>query len=184
MIERSTEVLYWDVETGQYRYSPEAFDKYIQTYLEYIVASCQKLCKGSVSFSSYERSIMPEHIKETRRALKELLQPTLELSRLLHDTDRLPGIYTALRFRLLAIVNILEEQISRFLDLLHTYQVKCISSSEGEKWLRREIYSMFEKLSQYTLQLSERVQTARDDAKEQERKLLSLYENYPNWTGR
>lgn len=184
MIERSTEPLSWDVETGQYSYSLETFDEYVQMYLKSIVASCQKLYERSASFSFYERSIVPEHIKETRRSLKELLKPILELSKLLHDIDRLPAIYIPLRLRLLAIVNILEEQVCQFLELLHTYQTKCISSSEGEKWLHREIYSMFEKLSQYTLQLSERVQTVKDDAKEQERKLLSLCENYPNWTSR
>ncbi len=178
MKERSTEPLSWDMETGQYRYTLEAFDEHVQSYLKYISESCQRLYKGAAPFRSYERSIPPEQIKEVRHSLKELLMPTQEFSWLLHDTDHLPAIYTALRYRLLAVVNVLEEQISRFLDLLHTYQVAGTSSSEGEKWLRSEIYSMFEKLLHYTITLSERVKLVSDEAKKQERRLLSLYENY------
>lgn len=183
-IEPTTEPLSWNVETGQYRYSLEAFDECVQLDLEHIVTSCQKLCRKSASFRSYDQSIAPEHIKEVRHALKELMTPTLELSKLLHDTGRLPDIYMALRFHLLALVNPLEEQISRFVELLQAYQARCMSPSESDRWLRREIYGMFEKLSQCTLQLSERAQAVRKDAREQERELLSLYENYPNWTGR
>jgi hypothetical protein len=178
MTGRSTEPLFWDIETGQSRLTLEIFDEHVQSYLRYITESCQTLYLSAAPFSSYERSILPEQIKGVRRSLKKMLKPTQEFCWLLHDTDRLPVIYTALRYRLLAVVNIVEDQISRALDLLHTYQVGCTSPSEDEKWLRSEIYSMFEKLLQYTIALSERVKLVHDDAEKQESRLLSLYENY------
>lgn len=178
MTERSTEPLFWDIETWQSRLTLEAFDEHVQSYLIYITESCQTLYLAAAPFSSYEQSILPEQIKGVRRSLKELLKPTQEFSWLLHNTDRLPVIYTALRYRLLAVVNIVENQISRVLDLLHRYQVASISPSEEEKWLRSEIYSMFERLLQFTMTLSERVKLVHDEAEKQESRLLSLYENY------
>ena len=184
MAERSTEALFWDIETGRSRLTLEAFEEQVHSFLEYITELCQMLYLSAPPFSSDERSIPPGQIKEVRRSLKEMSKPVQELIWLLHDTDRLPVIYTALCYRLLAVVNIVQDQISRFLACLHTYQVAGISSSEGEKWLRSEIYSLFEQLVQYNNMLSERVKVVSDEAKEQERKLLSLYENYPNWKGR
>ena len=184
MTERSTEPLSWNVETGQYTYSIEAVDECVRDKTEHIVTSCQKLSGSSASFHSYDKSLVPEHIKEVRHSLKELKTPTLELSQFLHDTDRLPDIYKTLRYHLLAIVNPLNGQISRFQDLLQAYQARSMSSSGRDTWLRREMYGMFEKLSKNTIQLSERARIVREDAKEQERELLSLYENYPNWTRR
>ena len=184
MTERSTEPLSWDVETGQYRYSLEAVDECVQDKTERIVTSCQKLSGRSASFRSYDKSLVPEHIKEVRHDLKELKTPTLELSQFLHDTDHLPDIYQTLRYHLLAIVNPLNGQISRFQDLLQAYQARSMSSSGSDTWLRRDMYGMFEKLSKSAVTLSARAQAVREDAIKQERELLSLYENYPNWRGR
>ncbi len=74
----------------------------------------------------------------------------------------------------------IKDQIFRTLNLLHTYQVGCTSPSDGEKWLRSEIYSMFGfgSLLEYTTTLSERVKLVHEEAEKQERRLLSLYENY------
>lgn len=177
MTERSTEPLFWDIETGQSRLTLEALDEHVQSYLRYITESCQRLYLAAAPFNAYERSIPPEQIKGIRRSLKEMLKPTLELSRLLHDTDRLPFIYSALRYSLLAVVNIVEDQISRALDLLHTYQVECTSPSEDER-LRNEIHSMCERLLHFTMTLPERVKLIQDEAVKQESRLLSLYENY------
>ena len=178
MTERSTEPLFWDIETVQSRLTLEALDEHVQSYLRYITESCQRLYLAAAPFSVYEWSIPPEQIKGIRRSLKEMLKPTLELSRLLHDTDRLPFIYSALRYSLLAVVNIVEDQISRALNLLHTYKVGCTSPSEDEKWLRNEIHSMCERLLHFTMTLPERVKLIQDEAVKQESRLLSLYENY------
>jgi hypothetical protein len=178
MIQKSTKPQFWDVETRQSRLTLEEFDEHVQSYVRYITESCQTLYLSAAPFSSYERNILPVQIREVRHSLKEMLKPTQEFSWLIHDTDRLPIIYTGLRYRLLAILNIIEEQISRCLDLLHTYQISCISPSEGEKWLRSEIYNTFESLLQFTMTFSERVKLVRDEAEKQESKLLLLYENY------
>jgi hypothetical protein len=178
MTERLTEPLFWGVETGQCRLTHEALDEYLQSYLRYITESCQKLDHAATPFSTYERSIPPEQIKGVRHSLKEMLKPTIELNRLLHDTDHLPVIYTALSYSLLAVVNIIENQISRVLDLLYTYQVAGTSPSEDEKWLREEVHSMCERLLHFTMTLPERVKLIQDEAVKQESRLLSLYENY------
>lgn len=95
-----------------------------------------------------------------------------------HPTLQPESAVAAFRYNILAVVNIVEDQISRALDHLHTYQVGCISPSEDEKWLRNEIHSMCERLLHFTMTLPERVKLIQDEAVKQESRLLSLYENY------
>lgn len=178
MIEGSSGSLFWDIGAGHSRLTLEALDEHVKSYLKYMIESCQRLYIAATPFNTYERSISPEQIKRIRHSLKEMLTLTLELCKLLHDTERLPFIYSAFRYSLLAVVNIVEDQLSRSLDLLHTYQVRCTSTDGEEKRLRNEFQSMCERMLHFTMSLPERVKLIQVEAVKQESKLLSLYENY------
>lgn len=177
MAKTSTESMFWDAGNGrgsESRLSLEEFHENVQNYLMRIAEPQFSLKLASMLFNSEDYTILPIQCRKTMQSLEEMNQPVQELSRLLHESSRLPFIFTALSYRLLSIVNLIEDQTNRLLDLINSYRVICISPSQHEKHLRKEIDKSFERLLENTVALSTRVELLNNEAVEEERKLLSF----------
>lgn len=180
MVRAPIETIFSDSEAGLYseaRFSLEELREKIQNPLTFISELRLSLYRASLPFDTENRSILPRQCREAIKTLEEINEPIQELSKLLRDGDHLPIIFTALCYRLLSILNLLEEQVSKLLDLLNSYRSLSISQSHHARLLRKEIDNSFKRLLQHITALSEQVNLLDEEAEEQEARFLSLFEN-------
>ena len=163
-------------QSNKARLSLEEFCRQMQGYLANITELRPSLRLASMLFGTEDRTILPIQCRKAMHSLEEMDELVQEFSELLNVPERLPVIMIALRYSLLSILNLMDKQINRLLDLLNSYRVICISSSQHEKQLRKEIHRSFERLLQYNTTISEQVERLNDEAEDQEQRLLSLLE--------
>ncbi len=158
------------------RLSLADFNEEMQGYITSISESRSSLRLASMLFSIEDRTILPVQCRKALQSLEEVDEPVQEFSKLLREPERLPVIITALRFRPLSILNLMDNQINKLFDLTSSYLTMCISPSKHEKQLRKEIHRSFESLLHYNTIILDQVKRIGDEAEDQERRLLSLSE--------
>jgi hypothetical protein len=94
----------------------------------------------------------------------------------LNETEHLPIVFTALRYRPLLTLHRMQEQISTLIDSLENHLVACMAPSEQLLRQRKDIQEGFERLLQYISDMPQQVQFLVHEARFQEKKLIAVIE--------
>jgi hypothetical protein len=161
------------------RLSLSEFSTITQSHLTDLSKAQQSLQWVSFPFKE-EGAIRPVHCKIALESLDKASEHVRELFGLLYETSSLPVVMTALRYQLLLILHRVEEQMDKLVDLVNSYRLICITSSQHTLQQRKEIYSSFEKLLQYLTDISQEAKLLYDEGKFQERKITAKLEEQPS----
>lgn len=108
--------------------------------------------------------------------LEELNRYIQNFCTFLNETEHLPIIFTALRYRPLLTLHRMQEQISMLIDSLEDHLIACTTPSPHLLRQRKDIQESFERLLQYISDMPQQVQFLSHEARFQEKKLIAAIE--------
>jgi len=105
------------------------------------------------------RTIMPMQCREAIQTLGKVKQNTQHIHRLLDEPDRLPFIFTALRYRLLFQIHLIDERVQQLICFIESYRAVCTHTtlSFGSQQKRKQIYHILETLSDAIFDISQQI---------------------------
>lgn len=106
--------------------------------------------------------------------LEELNRYIQNFCRFLNETEHLPMVFTALRYRPLLTLHRMQDQISVLIDDLEDHLVSCTTPSQHLSLQRGKIQESFDKLLQYISDMPQQIQSVVDEARFQERRLIAV----------
>jgi hypothetical protein len=163
-------------QNGETRLSLEEFSTIVQSHLIRIDRIQHSLQSALIPLTIENCNVQPVQCEKAIKSLDEMNVPIRGFCTLLHQTQRLPIVFTALRYQLLFNLHRVEEQTNRLVNLIKSYRVICTSSSKYAQRLQREISASFEVLLLYIADISRQVIFLDDEAKFQERKIAAKLE--------
>jgi len=163
-------------QNGETRLSLEEFSAIVQSHLTRIAGAQHSLQSALIPLTIENCNVQPAQCKKAIKSLDEMNVPIREFCTLLHQTQRLPIVFTALRYQLLFILHRVEEQTDRLVNLIESYRVICTSLSQYAQRLHKEISASFEVLLLYIADISQQAIFLDDEAKFQERKIAAKLE--------
>ena len=103
--------------------------------------------------------IMPMQCREATQTLGKVKQNTQHIHRLLDEPDHLPFIFTALRYRLLFQIHLIEERVQQLICFIESYRAICshATSSFGSLQRRKQIYRVLETLLEAINDISQQI---------------------------
>lgn len=116
---------------------------------------------------------------ECRWAIDQLEELNRHIERFcafLNETERLPVVYTALRYRPLVTLHRMQEQISMLTYSLEDHLIAGATPSQNILRQRRKIQEGFESLLQYISDLPQQIQFLDHEARFQEKRLIAAIE--------
>jgi hypothetical protein len=113
-----------------------------------------------IPFKEEDFTIQPVQCRGAINSLEKIHTNVGKISDFLNEVLRLPFI--ALRYRLLFILHVVEEQVCRLVDLIDGYRVICTVPSQHEQQVRREISISFERLLGYVTDIPKQAQLLDD----------------------
>jgi hypothetical protein len=104
-------------------------------------------------------TIMPMQCREAIQTLRKVRQNTQHIHRLLDEPDHLPFIFTALRYRLLFQIHLIDERVQQLICFIESYRAICThaTSSFGSLQRRKQIYHILETLSDAIADISQQI---------------------------
>lgn len=157
------------------RISLEQFRKISQEHLMQIVQTQHSLQGASNPFRG-QGDIRPIHCKLALNSLDEMNGSIEKTLSLFYETSHLPLVIMAMRFQTLHILHRIETQTSQLKELLGSLRTTCITPSRQVQKQRSTIYDLFDTLLQSLTEFSQQVQTLNDEARFQEKRLLTMCE--------
>lgn len=166
----------WTERREKDRLSLKQFDDLIQSQLTHLAETQISLHFSYAVFKIKDDDILPVQCKKAINSLDDLNKNVQEFCDLFSETMNLPVVYTALRYRLLAVLYFVEEQACELIDLIDSYREVCMTSSPYAKQQRREINDAFERLLQHVDDISQRSKDLSNEALFQEQQLTLGFE--------
>lgn len=108
--------------------------------------------------------------------LEELNRYIQDFCVFLNGTERLPIIYTALKYRPLLALHRMQELISTLIDCLEEHLLACMTLSEQVLQQRKDIHEGFKTLLYYIAEMPQQIQFLAHEARFQEHRLLATLE--------
>ena len=121
-------------------------------------------------------SIRPIQCRRAIDQLEELNKYIQDFCAFLNRTERLPIIFTALRYRPLLTLHRMQELIATLIDCLEEHLLACMTLSEQVLRQRKGIYEGFETLLYYIAEMPQQIQFLGHEARFQEHRLLATLE--------
>jgi hypothetical protein len=108
--------------------------------------------------------------------LEELNRHIEKFCAFLNETEHLPIVFTALRYRPLLTLYRMQEQIAMLIDSLEDHLIACATPSQYLLRQRRKIQEGFDKLLQDISDMPQQIQFLGHEARFQEKKLIAAIE--------
>jgi hypothetical protein len=163
-------------QNGETRSSLEEFSTIVKSHLISIDRMQDSLQSALITLTKENYIVQPVQCEEAIKSLDKMNVPIREFCTILHQSQRLPIVITALRYQLLFNLHRIEEQINSLVNLIKCYHEICTSSSNDVQRLQREISASFEVLLLYIADIPQQAIFLDDEAKFQERKITAKLE--------
>lgn len=162
-------------QSDETRLSRDRFDALMQKHLTDISEAQYRLQLACAPFRG-KGNVQPIQCREAIDSLSEIKKRMQEFGVLLNETSYLPIIYTTLRYRLLFVLRLIEEQAWKLINLIDSYCIICMTSSPLVRQQSKTISESTEMLSQHITSISQQVKFINDEAMFQEQNLASQLE--------
>lgn len=140
------------------------------------ISEAQDLLYDAQALFKEHGSIRPIQCRRTIDQLEELNKYIEDFCAFLNRTERLPIIFTALRFRPLLTLHRMQALIATLIDCLEEHLLACTTLSEQVLLQRKGIYEGFETLLYYIAEMPQQIQFLGHEARFQEHRLLATLE--------
>jgi hypothetical protein len=161
------------------RLSLDQFDTLVQGHLSHISEVQEALYLVCAPFKE-QGNIRPVQCRRAIDILNEANEKVQEFCNLLLGTSSLPTIFGALRYRLLFVLRLAEEQIYDLIDLIESFRMICMSASHQVGQQRKVISTAFETLLLHITDISHQANYLATEAKFQVRRLISGLQEKPS----
>jgi len=161
------------------RLSLDQFDTLAQGHLSHIREAQEALHLVCAPFKE-QGNIRPVQCRRAIDILNEANEKVQEFCNLLLETSSLPTVFGALRYRLLFVLRLAEEQIYDLIDLIESFRMICMSASQQVGQQRKVISAAFEMLLLHITDISHQAKYLATEAKFQERRLTSGLQEKPS----
>jgi hypothetical protein len=120
-------------------------------------------------------TIMPMQCREAAQTLGKVKQNTQRIHRLLDEPDHLPFLFTALRYRLIFQIHLIDERVQQLICFIESYRAVCThsTSSFGSLQRRKQIYRILETLLEAITDISRQINFIKDEVHFHQVKLAS-----------
>ncbi len=145
--------------------------KLTQGYAAQISAAEHSLRIVSAPFKE-KGTILPIQCRKAISTINETNERVQEFCELLNNTSSQPAVFTALRYKLLYVLHLVEDQGSELVGLIDSFCDTCMAPSQYLE--RREIYESFKTLFQHVSVVAEQTASL-DEAAQRQEDYLTLF---------
>ncbi len=126
-------------------------------------------------------TIMPMQCREATQTLGKIKQNTQHIHRLLDEPDHLPFIFTALRYRLIFQIHLIDERVQQLICFIESYRAVCTNttSSFGSLQRRKQIYRILETLLEAINDISQQIHFIKYEVHFHQAKLVAHSKSIP-----
>ncbi len=126
-------------------------------------------------------TIMPMQCRDAIRTLGKVKQNTQHIHRLLDEPDHLPFIFTALRYRLIFQIHLIEERVQQLICFIESYRAICTHTalSFGSLQRRKQIYRTLEVLLEAINDISQQIHFIKHEVRFHQVKLAAHSRSTP-----
>jgi hypothetical protein len=154
--------------------SSKEFGVMIRNSLTPFLETEESLRSTYIPFNQYSTVVQPVECRKAVGSLERLNTQIQAFYELLIETVQLPFVFASISYKLLFIVQLLEEQANRLIPLIEGYRAICMSSSQRAIRHRQYICDSFEKLLQQLAEITLQAEFLESEARFLERKFLNL----------